>query len=83
MIIVLYIILGVCFATMVFCIYMLRRNFQVRDLRTELLYEERAYPNCDYRRYDSLPSYDSMLLHFWKPLSSYRKDLPPLSTIYK
>ena len=81
----------VMFLAIIVNILMLIRNNQVYDLRQELSHEEfvwviaqpdkfTGYPT--FLRYSSLPSYNSMLLHFWKPVSSYREALSPLESYY-
>ena len=77
------IILVVLLMVLALCFWELRRNTQVLKFRLRLLDEEfvsgkgRRYGG--FKRFDSLPSYNRMLLEFWKPLSSYEK---PLSDYY-
>ena len=57
-------LLGLCLLGMGFCIMMLVRNSKVYHSRLRILYEDRA-------KYDRLPSYNRMMLEFWKPIRKY------------
>ena len=47
-------------------VHLLYRNNRVYDLCFRLLHE-------DMTLYDKLPSYNTMLFHFWIPLSQFEK----------
>ena len=52
------------------CRILLRRNEAVAAFRHRLVHECKGYR--DFAEYDALPSYTSMVYHFWRPLESYR-----------
>ena len=77
------------------CILFLIRNTQVYRMRTKLLKEEsdwlkehiptlveKGWIFRTHERYDRLPSYDKMLLMFWKRMGSFEKDLNPIQDYY-
>lgn len=83
----------VIFSTLILCLLfillMLWRNGCVSAFLTCMLREEGEYLNRrieagkgydGYRRYNSLPTYDHLLYHFWHRLSFWEK---PLSDYYK
>lgn len=55
---VLFIILCLCFAIMLFCVFMIVRNIWVCEERVNLI-------DSDFISYKRLPSYDVMLGKFW------------------
>ncbi len=66
------------------CFYGLFRNKEVCDFRRRMLYEESAFLQKQisehkgydrFRRFDDLPSYNRMVVEFWKPIVSYEKPL--------
>ena len=65
------------------------RNVRVYKLRTRLLREELAWLSThthpsgkSFARYESLPSYCTMVLSIWKPLRAYEEALKPLESYY-
>jgi len=82
--------LSICLLIIIMSLFMMYRNFRVHEFRMRLLAEEDKFIRGDvnqrwkgkFIRFESLPSYDSMLLHFWKPLSSYEREFP-LNKFYK
>lgn len=70
-------------------IFMIWRNKKVCAFRISLLKEESSYVQKridggkkfdSHRRFEALPSYDTMLFKFWIPLKKHYK---PLSDFYK
>lgn len=56
---------------LLFCIYMLFRNNKVYNFREGLL-DQAYYEGRDFDWYDSQPSYNYMMFHFWVwPLSRF------------
>jgi hypothetical protein len=85
-------VIGTSFLLILFSIYMLGRNEIVSKLRVKLLEEEADWAKSHLAlwatksslpRYESLPSYQSMFWHFWKPVYSYEKGLKPIEEYYK
>lgn len=55
------IIIAICLFALVFCMYMMSRNYSVYEFRNTLLFS-------NYNMYEKLPSYDTMMSYFWIPL---------------
>ncbi len=78
----------------IFFIVLSLRNISVYSLRSELIFEEYEWRNNhasyfvngkyqEFMRYHALPSYDKMLLSFWKSVKSYKTDLKPIEKYYE
>lgn len=73
-----FIIAIICFIAMFFCIFMVCRIKKVTAFRISIIdYTATFTPTGEYwdrnAWFQELPSYESMLNRFWKPLSSFLK----------
>lgn len=72
-------ILGVCMLGMIFSLFILWRNTRVFTCKLWMLNE--AHNRClennttkFFDIYNSMPSYASMVYHFWIPLNRYKRE---------
>ena len=72
-------------------IYLIFRTNDAHKFRMKLLDEECEWTNANiqlwakkmtFGRFDSLPSFNRMVLVFWVPLSHYKRNLKPIEEYY-
>jgi len=81
----------IAFVLFVIGIYIFVRSEYVYRFRRRMSREEAQWlanhpdssKGSGFGRYDSLPSYDRMMVEFWKPLSYYERDLKSIWEYHK